>query len=406
MSAEATIRRGVRNSRYTTVPNHVFEDTRLSMDARWLLGYLLSKPDNWVIVIGDIIKKGNCGRDKARKMLSELVDCGYAEREQTREEGRFSATALVIFDEPRTDAGAEAAGSVAFVPQPEMPSPVKPSPVLPSPVKSAHSNNSYLENTDNQQEGDAREADLKNDNDAKAIAKAFRRWYGDWPTRKVDSAYAAEKAWFLLTPEQRAECIAKSPTYIERANATKGVKVPWAGPYLTGRDWEKLDDPKSDIAAPVVHAPYTRAWHAGRCAELLRPIAQAMPQLTPFQRRIVEKGGEEAERELSDRRRKYGWPKVNTMDERANDRKGVTISVQVFRVSEGFDNTHRDSDLTAAWKRFFEKRGFPLPPMPNGLEWLFFPPVPSEVTDLDMAVVEAWGEFEQQINEGRTDDAA
>lgn len=406
MSAEATIRRGVRNARYTTVPNHVFEDTRLSMDARWLLGYLLSKPDNWTIVIGDIIKKGNCGRDKARKMLTELVDCGYAEREQTRDEGRFSATALVIFDEPRAASDNSGGESVASLPQPEMPSPVKPSPVLPSPGKSAHSNNSYLENTDNQQEGDAREADLKNDEDPKAVARAFKRWYGDWPTRKVDSAYAAEKAWFLLTPEQRAECIAKSPTYIERANATKGVKVPWAGPYLTGRDWEKLDDPKSDVAAPVVHGPYTRAWHAGRCAELLKPISQTLPQLPGMLRQIVEKGGEEAERILADRRRKYGWPKVSTMDERAGDRKGATVPPQVFRVSEDFDTTRRDSELAAAWGRFFDRQGLPFPAVPQGVDWLFFPPVPAEVTDLDMAVVEAWAQFEQQITEGRTDDAA
>ena len=404
--SEPTIRRGVRNARYTTLPNHVFEDTRLSMDARWLLGYLLSKPDNWTVVVGDIIKKGGCGRDKARKMIAELVDIGYAEREQTREDGRFSATALVIFDEPRSEAEASETPSVASLPQTEMPSPVKPSPVSPSPVKSAPSNNSHLENTDYQQEGDAPESDLKSDEDPRAVARAFKRWYGDWPTRKVDSAYAAEKAWFLLTAEQRAECIAKSPTYIERANATKGVKVPYAGPYLTGRDWEKLDDPKSDIAVAVVHGPYTRAWHAGRCAELLRPISHTMPQLTPFQRQIVTKGGDEAEAIMAERRRKYGWPKVNTMDERAGDRKGVTVSPQLLRVSEGFDTVRRDSELASAWKRFFDKAGLPMPAMPTGLDWLFFPPVPAEVTDLDMAVGEAWAAFEQQVSEGREHDAA
>nr|WP_234624508.1 helix-turn-helix domain-containing protein [Agrobacterium vitis] len=87
MSGEATIRRGVRNARYAAIPNHVFEDARLSMEARWLLSYLLSKPDNWTVVIGDIVRKGNCGRDKARKMIAELVETGYAEREQTRADG-------------------------------------------------------------------------------------------------------------------------------------------------------------------------------------------------------------------------------------------------------------------------------------------------------------------------------
>lgn len=406
MSGEATIRRGVRNARYSTIPNHVLEDTRLSMDARWLLCYLLSKPDNWTVVVGDIIKRGGCGRDKARKMIAELVETGYMERDQPRDEGRFSASSFAVFDEPRASDERVADESVAFLPQTEMPSPVKPSPVLPSPVKSAHSNNLDSANTDYQQEGEARDAACEGEEDPKAVARAFKRWYGDWPTRKVDSAYAAERAWQALTPAQRAECIAKSPLYIERANATKGVKVPYAGPYLTGRDWEKLDDPKSDVALPVVHGPFTRAWHARRCAELLQPMATVMPQLAPFLRRIVEAGGEKAEVTLRDHRRKYGWPKVNTMDERALDRKGATVTPNIFRISETFEKAQRTGELAQAWARFFEHAGLPPLPAPDGVDWLFFPPTPAEATDLDMAVREAWAVFEQQINEGRNDDAA
>jgi hypothetical protein len=154
VSSEATIRRGVRNARYAAIPNHVFEDDRLSMEARWLLSYLLSKPDNWTVVIGDITKKGNCGRDKARKMIGELVKYGYAEREQQRDDGKFSSSVLVIFDEPRTFESPEnkdGGESVAFLPQTYLPATASPAPVSPSPVKSAHSNNLYPANTDRQQ---------------------------------------------------------------------------------------------------------------------------------------------------------------------------------------------------------------------------------------------------------------
>lgn len=407
MSSEATIRRGARNARYTAVPNHVFEDDRLSMEARWLLGYLLSKPDNWTVVIGDIIKKGGCGRDKARKMIAELVDCGYAEREQSREDGKFGASNMVIFDEPRTAAEHEAAGesgeSVAFLPQTEMPSPAKPSPVLPSPAKSAHSNNSSLANTDYQQERDAR--DEGSEEKPEAVERAFRRWYAKWPTRDKDSEYAGRKAWQKLSPEQRAECIAKSPTYIERAEKAK-ISVPWAGAYLTGRDWEKLEDPKSDVALPTVHGPYTRAWHAGRCAELLKPASATMPALPPLLRSLVAEGGEKAEAILRERRVKHGWPKVNTIDERVQDRKGMTVAPNVFRISEGFANVRRNGELYNAWERFFGKAGLPWVPTPaGGIEWFFFPPVSSEITDLDAAVSEAWSAFERQVNEGISNDA-
>ncbi|RUZ57644.1 helix-turn-helix domain-containing protein, partial [Mesorhizobium sp. M7A.F.Ca.CA.004.05.2.1] len=127
MSEEATIRRGVRNARYTTVPNHVFEDVRLSMEARWLLGYLLSKPDNWTVILGDIARRGGCGRDKARKIVNELVKHGYADKEQEREDGRFGKLSLVIFDEPRELRDSAAGEGVASLPQTENPSTVMPS---------------------------------------------------------------------------------------------------------------------------------------------------------------------------------------------------------------------------------------------------------------------------------------
>jgi len=407
VTSEATIRRGARNARYTAVPNHVFEDDRLSMEARWLLGYLLSKPDNWTVVVGDIIKKGGCGRDKARKMIAELVDCGYAEREQSREDGKFGVSNLVIFDEPRSPPVADAprgdSESVAFLPQTEMPSPAKPSPVLPSPAKSAHSNNSSLANTDYQQERDAR--DEGSEEKPEAVERAFRRWYAKWPTRDKDSEYAGRKAWQKLSQEQRAECIAKSPTYIERAEKAK-ISVPWAGAYLTGRDWEKLEDPKSDVALPIVHKPYSRAWHAGRCAELLKPASATMPALPPLLRSLVAEGGERADAILRDRRIKHGWPKVNTMDERVQDRKGVTVAPNVFRVSEGFDSVGRTGELCAAWERFFARTGLPWVPTPDGnVERFFFPPFSSEITDLDAAVSEAWSAFERLVNEGISNDA-
>ncbi|WP_244441412.1 MULTISPECIES: helix-turn-helix domain-containing protein [Rhizobium] len=374
------------------------------MEARWLLGYLLSKPDNWTVVVGDIVKKGGCGRDKARKMIAELVEYGYAEREQSRADGKFGASNLVIFDEPRSpdDVQSEPSDSVAFLPQTEMPAPAKPSPVKPAPAKSAHSNNLESSNTDYQQERDAR--DEGSEDKPEAVERAFRRWYAKWPTRDKDSEYAARKAWQKLSPEQRAECIAKSPTYIERAEKAK-ISVPWAGAFLTGRDWEKLEDPKSDVALPIVHGAYTRAWHAGRCAELLKPPPATMPALPPLLRALVAKGGEKAEAILRERRVKHGWPKVNTMDERAQDHKGMTVPPSIFRISEGFTSTRRNGELCAAWERYFARCGLPWVPAPAGVEWFFFPPIAADATDLDAAVREAWAAFEQQVNEGLSNDA-
>ncbi|MGV1894771.1 helix-turn-helix domain-containing protein [Agrobacterium vitis] len=286
MSGEATIRRGVRNAHYAAIPNHVFEDARLSMEARWLLSYLLSKPDNWTVVIGDIVKKGNCGRDKARKMIAELVETGYAEREQTRAGGKFGPTVLVIFDEPRqpgvastnacyvsdtsepTDAfdaseaadasdasdtscssdgpvGADAASkSVACLPQTELPSPV-----LPEPVKSALSNNLDLAKTDSYQgegarepAGDGRGAADVDDRAARRLERArigeqFDTWFKLWP--RPGNPDFARNAWFALSAEERETCIERTPAYLAWT-AREDLTAPAV--YLKARAWREMPE--------------------------------------------------------------------------------------------------------------------------------------------------------------------
>ena len=61
------------------------EDTRLSWAARGLLGYLLAKPDDWMLRIGDLRKRGDLGRDALYKHLKLLQQVGYVQRRLTRD---------------------------------------------------------------------------------------------------------------------------------------------------------------------------------------------------------------------------------------------------------------------------------------------------------------------------------
>jgi hypothetical protein len=373
VSAEATIRRGVRNARYAAIPNHVFEDSRLSMEARWLLSYLLSKPDNWTVVIGDIIRKGNCGRDKARKMIAELVEFGYAEREQTRDDGKFGSSVLVIFDEPSVGihSGIQSErSSVAFLPQTDLPATAEPAPVSPSPVKSALSNNLDLPNTESYQERDG--ACAGSDEDPKKVEKAFKAWYPTWPTYLSDSQDAALAAWLLLSADDRATCIERTPAFLAAVKANKG-KTTYASVYLKGKAWEKLDDPKSDVAPTIAHNPFSRAWMARRFAELLKPAATVMPSPSQFQQQQLRAGGDAAEAVRIDRLQKYGWPRVNTMHQRAEMAQGVTVAPSLVSLSEGFQSCKRDSELARRWEAYHASQGWPWLPMPKGIEWLYFP---------------------------------
>lgn len=73
---------------YTVLSNTTLADERLSWEARGLLAYLLSKPDNWRVSVKHLVKiSPNCGRVKTYRIIKELEDCGYLTQEQTHDDG-------------------------------------------------------------------------------------------------------------------------------------------------------------------------------------------------------------------------------------------------------------------------------------------------------------------------------
>jgi hypothetical protein len=107
------------NSNFTIVPNAIFEDPRLSIEAKGVLGYLLSRPHDWTIRLIHIGATLRVGRDKAERIFQELQDAGYVVRgKQKRVKGTWGPMEFVVFDDP---ARPSADQSVASLPHPEKP---------------------------------------------------------------------------------------------------------------------------------------------------------------------------------------------------------------------------------------------------------------------------------------------
>lgn len=70
------------NSAFTVVPNAIAADQRLSIGARWLMTYLLSKPDDWIVRAGDIMRVADIGKYKAYALVKECIAAGYIRREK------------------------------------------------------------------------------------------------------------------------------------------------------------------------------------------------------------------------------------------------------------------------------------------------------------------------------------
>lgn len=89
-----------QKSNYTMISNSFLQDNNLSYEARGMAASLLSRPEDWVINISNLMAEGNIGRDKVKKIIQELVDNGYMYKAQDRSSGgKFGKNILYISDE-------------------------------------------------------------------------------------------------------------------------------------------------------------------------------------------------------------------------------------------------------------------------------------------------------------------
>jgi len=114
-----TIIRARRRDRFVVMDQRAVEDDRLSWAARGLLGYLLSRPDDWKVLVNDLRKRGNLGRDGVYRLLRELRTVGYAKFLRLRDKnGRIRGGIYIIRE-------------IADSPDPELPDTVLPETAAP-----------------------------------------------------------------------------------------------------------------------------------------------------------------------------------------------------------------------------------------------------------------------------------
>lgn len=86
---------------YVMIDKNVFEDTSLSFKAKGILGYLLSRPNYWTLIIADIQKRSTDGKDSVKNGIDELIERGYiVKTEQPRQAGKFATCDYVVYEKP------------------------------------------------------------------------------------------------------------------------------------------------------------------------------------------------------------------------------------------------------------------------------------------------------------------
>ena len=74
---------------YTYIPNSLIQNNSLSAQARGLMAYFLSFPDNWMIYKAQLIKNSKEGRYSITSAMDELKKVGYLFCKKNGNRGRW-----------------------------------------------------------------------------------------------------------------------------------------------------------------------------------------------------------------------------------------------------------------------------------------------------------------------------
>lgn len=83
---DEVIRIQKRTNNFVMLDKGFLEDERLSFKAKGILAYLLSKPDNWKVIVKNLVNASAEGKAAVYAGLKELKECGYYEKVPVRNE--------------------------------------------------------------------------------------------------------------------------------------------------------------------------------------------------------------------------------------------------------------------------------------------------------------------------------
>lgn len=92
-----------RNGNYSTISLTALHDRRLSLKAKGLHTYLISRPPGWKIQKADLLNRTRTGRDALNTAISELKNNGYLKMHRSKDiKGKFEGWDWEVYEEPQT----------------------------------------------------------------------------------------------------------------------------------------------------------------------------------------------------------------------------------------------------------------------------------------------------------------
>lgn len=86
-------------TKFTTLPNALVNDKKLSARALGMACYILSKPPNWRVIPAQLGSRFGMSYNIALNVLRELISAGYVKRELLRDGRRITGTRYLVADD-------------------------------------------------------------------------------------------------------------------------------------------------------------------------------------------------------------------------------------------------------------------------------------------------------------------
>jgi hypothetical protein len=216
-------------SDYVQVPNSLAQHRGLSFFARGMLLYILSKPADWIIREKDLMNEGNCGRDRVRNAVKELLEAGYLTRFQKRSSGKFKGVEYVAH-------------------QRVQPSPEKPSTEKPTPVNPTHTKERSIQRKESTKDSTVAGNELTVDKAENGMSEMsldwdqddFGQWWNAYP-KQIGEA-AARKAYFKAADKtDRATLLRGAEGYAAEVKGRDKQYIKGATAWLNEELWDDYD---------------------------------------------------------------------------------------------------------------------------------------------------------------------
>ena len=97
---ETFINKSTLQENYSTLPNKLINDDKLSGDGLAVLVYLLSKPADWKVNAQNIANRFGYGINKVYAIIKHLIQFGYVKKDVIRDQGKYTQIVYHVYDQP------------------------------------------------------------------------------------------------------------------------------------------------------------------------------------------------------------------------------------------------------------------------------------------------------------------